>query len=402
MALPLCDLVLLSWNHLEQTQPCLDSLFATTDVPTRLFIVDNGSEPSVREALRAVRPRGRVQEVALLQNETNEGFPRGMNRGIRASSAPYVCLLNNDLLFTSGWLSRLIAVAQATPDLGVLNPASNTFGQRPPRGESLEAYAATLAARGTRHVEVGMCIGFCMLITRPVLERIGGLSEEVERIFFEDEDFCMRAAAAGFRSAVAEASYVHHAEHQTVRKMPEREALFSRNQAWCHEKWGAWLRVAYPRIEVPALEVHCAPDDARAKRLRDAHGVISALIVHHQHLGRPRDAAQAVGDAPGFVLRQDNDGERGRPCHTCSNWLRSSIVTTDAPWIRPRPRISAAHRRSGAMIVRNFFFCRSRIHSIAAGPVSARGWTVVSSQRNTRRSKSFTCALGYQPPWRTQ
>ena len=36
-----CDLVLLSWNHLEETKPCLESLFRTTDVPSRLLIVDN-------------------------------------------------------------------------------------------------------------------------------------------------------------------------------------------------------------------------------------------------------------------------------------------------------------------------------------------------------------------------
>ena len=45
---PACDLILLSWNQWEETQPCLESLFACTDVPCRLFIVDNGSEPAVR------------------------------------------------------------------------------------------------------------------------------------------------------------------------------------------------------------------------------------------------------------------------------------------------------------------------------------------------------------------
>ena len=121
---PLCDLILLSWNHLEETRPCLDTLFAHTDVPSRLFIIDNGSEPDVRAFLRTVTPRGAIRDVTLLQNETNEGFPRGMNRGLRASTAPYACILNNDLLFTAGWLSRLIDAAKARPDLGVLNPTS--------------------------------------------------------------------------------------------------------------------------------------------------------------------------------------------------------------------------------------------------------------------------------------
>ena len=244
----LCDLVLLSWNHLDETRPCLEGLFEATTVPSRLFIVDNGSEPAVREFLRAVKPRGAVQEVVLLQNQTNEGFPRGMNRGIRASTAPFVCLLNNDLRFTRGWLEELIAVARANPDVGVVNPESNTFGNRPPGGMRIEEYAEQLRARRGLFTEVGMCIGFCFLITRPLLERLGGLSEEVERIFFEDEDFCMRAQASGWRCVVASASYVWHAEHQTVKKMPEREQLFSRNRRWCEERWGRRLRLAWPRF----------------------------------------------------------------------------------------------------------------------------------------------------------
>ena len=244
----LCDLVLLSWNHLEETQPCLESLFQSTDVPSRLIIVDNGSDPAVRAFLASVAPRGAIQEVKLLQNETNEGFPRGMNRGIQTSSAPFVCLLNNDLRFTTGWLREMIEVAQASPSVGLINPASNTFGHRPPAGVPFREYLEALHQRYGETSEVGMCIGFCLLVKREVLNQIGGLSEEVERIFFEDEDFSMRAQEAGYRCIVAEGAYVHHAEHQTMRVGPERQALFERNQRWCNERWGRRIRVAWPRF----------------------------------------------------------------------------------------------------------------------------------------------------------
>ena len=251
---PICDLVLLSWNHLEETQPCLESLFTTADLPCRLIIVDNGSEAPTRTFLGTVAPRGMIQEVVLLQNQTNEGFPRGMNRGIQASTAPFVCLLNNDLRFTPGWLRELIHVATTHPRVGLVNPASNTFGHRPPRGISLETYLEQLRQRHGECSEVGMCIGFCLLVKREVLNRIGGLSEGVERIFFEDEDFSMRAQQADYRCVVAEGAYVYHAEHQTVRVGPEREALFARNQQWCNQIWGRWIRLAWPRFEIVAPE----------------------------------------------------------------------------------------------------------------------------------------------------
>jgi len=257
--MPVCDLVLLSWNHLEETQPCLESLLACTRVPCRLFIVDNGSEQDVRSFLAVVKPRGAIKEVVVLQNETNEGFPRGMNRGIQASTAPYVCLLNNDLRFTIGWLREMIEIAEANPRVGVLNPTSSTFGNHPPKGMTLQAYADSLRAFKGRYVEVGMCIGFCMLITRELIGRIGGLDEEVERIFFEDEDFCMRAQQAGYQCVVSSASYVYHAEHKTVQKMPERETLFARNRTWLRQRWGRRLRLAWPRF----APVRAGSDDLR-------------------------------------------------------------------------------------------------------------------------------------------
>ncbi|MBI2104140.1 MAG: glycosyltransferase family 2 protein [Candidatus Omnitrophica bacterium] len=239
---------MISWNHLEQTRPCLETLFRSTRTPCRLFIVDNGSTPAVRAFLAGVKPQGEIREVVLLQNDSNEGFPRAVNRGIRASSAPFVCLLNNDLRFAAGWLEEMLEVARAGPSIGAVNPTSNTFGNVPPDGLPLDAYADRLRARHGRYTEVGMCIGFCILTKREVLDRLGGLSEEVERIFFEDEDFSIRVQQAGFRCVVAHAAYVFHAEHQTVKKMPEREALFVRNQRWCHAKWGRWVRMAWPRF----------------------------------------------------------------------------------------------------------------------------------------------------------
>ena len=248
MADPICDLILLSWNNLEQTRPCLESLFRSILAPCRLILVDNGSEPAVRRFLQGVRPAGAIQDVVLVQNDTNEGFPRGMNQGLRRATAPYACLLNNDLLFTRAWLEAMLEVAEAHPSVGVLNPSSSTFGSRPAPGVTLEQHAETLRQRRGEFVEVGMATGFCMLIKRAALDRVGLLSEEVDRCFFEDEDFSMRAQQAGFRCVTVAGSYVYHAEHRSVRLVPERQALFRKNQRWCHERWGRWVRVAWPRF----------------------------------------------------------------------------------------------------------------------------------------------------------
>ena len=122
---PLCDLVLLSWNHLECTHPAVESILAHTTVPARLIIVDQNSGEETRRYLRSVRSTPTVA-VEVLFNPANVGYPKGMNIGLRAARAPFVCFLNNDILVPPGWLEELIAVAESDPSIGTVCPATPT------------------------------------------------------------------------------------------------------------------------------------------------------------------------------------------------------------------------------------------------------------------------------------
>jgi len=244
MAEPICDIVLLTWNHLELVQPCIETLLRHTTLPARLLIIDNGSDLPAHEYLQRVTGTPHVT-VELLRNETNEGFRKGMNKGLRVSRAPSVCLLNNDTLVTPGWLERMLEVADANPTIGLLNPSSNVFGDRPCRGETLEAHASHLASRRDEWVEVGSCIGFCLMIKRTVIERIGLLTEDEPGFFFEDDDYSRRAQAAGFFCVVVPSAYVYHAEHRSVRALPQRERVFRASREAYWRRWGRPLRVAY-------------------------------------------------------------------------------------------------------------------------------------------------------------
>jgi len=246
---PVCDLVLLTWDHLEETQPCVESLVRHTDVPSRLLIVDNGSVSPAKEFVASVKPSGAIVEVRVLRNPSNEGYPRGMNRGLRESTAPYVCLLNNDLLVAPGWLSELIAVAASHPRIGIVNPSSETLGQHPGRGQTLDGYAAELQRLRGQWIEMGACVGFCMLIKREVTEQIGLLGEQFGMGYFEDTDYCLRARHAGYTCVRAKAAFVHHKENRsfkdTWRTQRDQDAQFDRSAQVFYATWGKPERRAY-------------------------------------------------------------------------------------------------------------------------------------------------------------
>src|ERR1035437_4840537 len=120
---PPITIVILTWNALDYTKGCLESLRAYTDYPDyRVIVADNGSSDGTIEYLRS------LPWVKVLLNGDNLGFAAGNNRAIRiADPASDVVLLNNDTeLHQPDWLARLQACAYASPDIGVVGCRRNS------------------------------------------------------------------------------------------------------------------------------------------------------------------------------------------------------------------------------------------------------------------------------------
>ena len=53
-------------------------------------------------------------------------------------------------------------------------------------------------------------IGFCMLIRRAVVDRVGNCDERFGKYGYEDDDYCWRAMLAGYQVCIARDAFVHH------------------------------------------------------------------------------------------------------------------------------------------------------------------------------------------------
>ena len=159
-----CDIIIPVWNQRAVTEECARSILENTAGDYRIIVIDNASADETRQYLERLVSE-RSSRVMLIRNAVNEGFIKAVNKGIEASAAEYVCLLNNDTLVFDGWLTEMIKVAQADKTIGIVNPSSNNLGQRPAEGEALHDYAAKLRPLSGRSVELGSAIGFCMKIS---------------------------------------------------------------------------------------------------------------------------------------------------------------------------------------------------------------------------------------------
>jgi GT2 family glycosyltransferase len=169
-----------------------------------------------------------------------------MNQGPRHGKAPYVCFLNNDILVPPEWLSTLITVAESDASIGLVNPASNTFGIRPRLGTDWLSLANSRAPFNGRWAEVKYAEGFCILAKRETVEQVGGFDEATyKQIYFEDADLSRKIQALGLRCVMAEGTYVWHHEGHTMGKNPARLALFRENEQRFVARWGRGQRVLY-------------------------------------------------------------------------------------------------------------------------------------------------------------
>ena len=239
-----CDIVIAVWNNLKLTKNCVDSIIRNTDTDYKFVIIDNASNDETKRYLEELKNKEGAR-VLLIRNEDNLGFINAVNQGMRLSDAPYVCLINNDTIVTKGWLGEMIRVAESSPLIGLINPSSNTLGQKPANKESVEAYAERLRNERAHQTEIGSAIGFCMLIKKEVIDKIGVFDEIYGMGNFEDTDYSRRAIKEGYICARAHRAYVFHDEGSSFGRNRVFDENFERNRQIYEFRWGKRKWIAY-------------------------------------------------------------------------------------------------------------------------------------------------------------
>jgi GT2 family glycosyltransferase/tetratricopeptide (TPR) repeat protein/SAM-dependent methyltransferase len=235
----LTSIVIATHNELAYTRQCLDSIRQYTDERYELIVVDNGSTDGTPEELAT------CGALHLIRNADNRGFPAAANQGIRAARGDQVLLLNNDCIVTTGWLRRLLAALHGDPKVGLAGPVSNCV-----TGEQridvtyedltgLDGFAHRWGqAHHGQHVDNDRLVGFCLVIRREVIDRIGLLDERFGIGCFEDDDYCLRALAAGYSAVIARDAFVHHFGGCTfIATGLDYRALIEKNKALFLAKW---------------------------------------------------------------------------------------------------------------------------------------------------------------------
>lgn len=207
----LVSIVILCHNDLQFLRQCVESIKKHTHVPYELIFVDNASEDNSQRYLRSVKG------AKVITNPENLAFAKGNNQGFQIARGEYILMLNADVVVTEGWLERMINCAEADPSVGLVGPCTNhaTHVQAVPQGyrslKDLPRFAMVHSMKFSSVWEdVARLIGFCLLIRREVLSKVGILDERFGPGGYEDYDFCLRVRQAGYKIKLCKDVYIHH------------------------------------------------------------------------------------------------------------------------------------------------------------------------------------------------
>lgn len=232
-----CDIIIPVWNQLEATKECVEAIRKSTDYPYRLIIIDNGSEVETKSYLEGLK-KLIGPDTVIICNEKNLGYVKAVNQALRVSDAPYICIMNNDTVPGTGWLGKLVSFAERHGGIGLMNPLCSGHLDK-----TIDEYAEEVAANGDRYMEMNQCFGFCTLIKREVVDKIGYLDEAFGFGGYDDTDYSMRASKAGYRCASVHSAYVYHKEHVSFKAAGIKDSCTDKNREEFLKKWPRHLRI---------------------------------------------------------------------------------------------------------------------------------------------------------------
>ncbi len=203
----------------DELRACLWALARnTTRAATLLLIDDASTDPRVDDVLGWA---AELENVQVLRNVQNLGFPATVNRGLRAAPGDVV-LLNSDTEVGPRWLEQLVSAAYRHPATGTVTPLSDNAGafsapqidvaNLTPAALVLDDVARLVAGERRAvqpHAPTGN--GFCLYLRRTLIDAVGEMDTvSFPRGYGEETDYCMRAGRLGWQHVVDDRTFVHH------------------------------------------------------------------------------------------------------------------------------------------------------------------------------------------------
>ncbi|KXX70415.1 glycosyltransferase family 2 protein [Flammeovirga sp. SJP92] len=112
------SIIIINYNTFKMTCECIDSIYKETkDITFEIIVVDNASQECDPKLFSE-----KYSTITLIENQTNEGFGRANNRGMKAAKGDVFLLLNSDTIILDQAITKCyhFLIAEENKEVGVL------------------------------------------------------------------------------------------------------------------------------------------------------------------------------------------------------------------------------------------------------------------------------------------
>jgi GT2 family glycosyltransferase len=197
-------IIIPSFNGAQALQKTLDELIRQ-NLKQQVLVVDGGSNDG---SLEVIHQTG----VRLLKVE-NFGYGHALNRGIEATNASYLALMNSDVLMPKATLEAAV-LRLNEPKMGAVGPIPLLPDGSKQRSFSLAYLPNHLNIH--KPLPVKMLHGYCLVTRRDVLEQVGGFDERFF-MYNEEYDWCWRVLKAGYGLEMIPETAIHFGGASTTK-----------------------------------------------------------------------------------------------------------------------------------------------------------------------------------------
>ncbi len=320
------DVIIPVYDGFYETKRCIQSVLDNKNLTSFnvLVIEDCSPNSEIKKYLQELAETGLIE---LHVNALNKGFVGTVNLGMSLHADRDVVLLNSDTEVANNWLDRMVDHAAKHPAVATITPFSNNAEicsfPRYCQPNSLfsdktvvdvDTVFSTLPAC---LVDVPTGVGFCMYIRRAALNDIGLFDEKAfGRGYGEENDFCRRAAAVGWRNTTCTNVFVFH--DGGVSFSSEKAERVQNAMAILDKKYPDYHRLVHEHLKKDPerpfrvlAQLKLLQQSGKPKYLFIAHGLGGGVIKHLQEL-----ADHVAEGVECLVLKPVEGGVVELSCHS--------------------------------------------------------------------------------------
>ncbi len=209
------SVVIVTRNRKKDVLICLDSIFNQTYKPFEVILVDNASDDDTSIVVAKKFPK-----VKIVKSDKNLGGAGGRNFGFDTTKGDYILFLDDDTKTDKRMIEELVKVMDSDKKNGIVQP--KIYEMENPDvlqgvGHGINLVTGRVFGIGVHVKDVGQfdynmeipMAGCTWMVRREVFKKIGKYDEDYF-IPYEDSDFSIRAAKAGFRIIYVAKAVVWH------------------------------------------------------------------------------------------------------------------------------------------------------------------------------------------------